>query len=137
LVAPFHGVNAGSNPAGDAILINDLDANPTNLQCACGAKKNLDKAEFHLTCFNLRNAVASTYFFFSAKYGGRYFARGGEVQTLEGAWSPRNIIIVEFRSMEQARAWYQSPENASALEVRDVALERDQRQLKFPTGTNS
>jgi len=29
-MAPFHGVNAGSNPAGDAILINDLDANTTN-----------------------------------------------------------------------------------------------------------
>jgi len=60
-----------------------------------------------------------------AKYGGRYLARGGEVQTLEGAWNPRNIIIVEFRSMEQARAWYQSPEYASALDVRDVALEHN------------
>jgi uncharacterized protein (DUF1330 family) len=39
--------------------------------------------------------------------------------------NPRNIIIVEFRSMEQARAWYQSPEYASALEVRDVTLERN------------
>jgi uncharacterized protein (DUF1330 family) len=57
--------------------------------------------------------------------GERYFARGGEVQTLEGAWNPRNIIIVEFRSMMQARAWYQSPEYGSALEVRDVALERN------------
>lgn len=60
-----------------------------------------------------------------AKYGGRYLARGGEVQTLEGAWNPRNIIVVEFRSIEQTRAWYQSPEYASALEVRDVALERN------------
>ena len=60
-----------------------------------------------------------------AQYGGRYLVRGGEVQTLEGAWNPRDIIIVEFRSMEQARAWYQSPEYASALEVRDVALKRN------------
>ena len=60
-----------------------------------------------------------------AKYGGRNLARGGEIQAVEGVWNPQNIIIVEFQSMEQARAWYQSPEYASALEARDVALERN------------
>jgi uncharacterized protein (DUF1330 family) len=60
-----------------------------------------------------------------AKYGGRYLARGGEIQALEGVWNPRNIIVVEFPSMEQARAWYTSPEYASALEVHDIALERN------------
>src|SRR5271168_2881476 len=60
-----------------------------------------------------------------AKYGGRYLARGGEIQALEGVWNPRNIIIVEFPSLEQARAWYTSPEYSSALEVRDIALERN------------
>jgi uncharacterized protein (DUF1330 family) len=58
------------------------------------------------------------------KYGGRYLARGGEVQTLEGTWSPQTIIIVEFPSLEQARTWYRSPEYASALEMRDAALSR-------------
>ena len=60
-----------------------------------------------------------------AKYGGRYLARGGEIQALEGLWNPRNIIIIEFSSMEQARAWYASPEYATALEVHDIALERN------------
>jgi uncharacterized protein (DUF1330 family) len=60
-----------------------------------------------------------------AKYGGKYLARGGEVQALEGTWSPRTIIIVEFPSREQARAWYSSPEYASALELRDAALRRN------------
>jgi len=59
------------------------------------------------------------------KYGGRYLARGGEIQALEGAWNPQNIVVVEFPGIEQARAWYTSPEYASALEVRDIALERD------------
>jgi uncharacterized protein (DUF1330 family) len=59
------------------------------------------------------------------KHGGRYLARGGEVQALEGVWNPRNIVIVEFHSMERARAWYTSPEYASALEVHDIALERN------------
>ena len=59
------------------------------------------------------------------KYGGRYLVRGGEVQTLEGVWIPRTIIVVEFANLEQARAWYRSPEYASALEVRDAALSRN------------
>jgi len=60
-----------------------------------------------------------------AQYGGRYLARGGAIEPLEGTWDPRAIIIVEFLSMEQARAWYGSPEYASALEVRDAALSRN------------
>jgi uncharacterized protein (DUF1330 family) len=60
-----------------------------------------------------------------ATYGGKYLARGGEVQALEGTWSPRTFIIVEFPSGEQARAWYGSPEYASALELRDAALSRN------------
>jgi uncharacterized protein (DUF1330 family) len=59
-----------------------------------------------------------------AQHGGKYLARGGRVESLEGAWSPRAIIIVEFPSLEQARAWYGSPEYAFALEVRDEALSR-------------
>ena len=60
-----------------------------------------------------------------ARHGGRYLARGGAVEALEGAWEPRNVIIVEFPSVEQARAWYSSPEYAHALEVRDKALSRN------------
>jgi uncharacterized protein (DUF1330 family) len=60
-----------------------------------------------------------------AKYGGRYLIRGGEVQTLEGSWNPKNIVVAEFPSPEQARAWYQSQEYARALEVRDRALRRN------------
>jgi len=99
------------------------------------AQTNLPEKEIAITAYlisdlTVRNAeVFQTYRSRAAEaianYGGRYLARGGEVQTLEGAWNPRDIIIVEFRSMEQARAWYQSPEYASALEVRDVALKRN------------
>ena len=59
------------------------------------------------------------------KYGGRYLARGGEIQALEGSWHPGNIVVVEFPDLGQARAWCTSPEYASALKVRDIALERD------------
>ena len=60
-----------------------------------------------------------------AKHGERYLARGGNIEALEGTWRPRMIIIVEFPSMEQARAWYRSPEYAAALALREAALERD------------
>jgi uncharacterized protein (DUF1330 family) len=60
-----------------------------------------------------------------AKFGGRYLARGGEIEWLEGSWTPRVIIIVEFPSLERARAWYASPDYAHALEVRDQALSRN------------
>jgi len=59
------------------------------------------------------------------QYGGKYLARGGAVEALEGAWNPRVIIIVEFPTAEQARAWYRSPEYAEALKVRDKALSRN------------
>jgi uncharacterized protein (DUF1330 family) len=60
-----------------------------------------------------------------AQYGGRYLARGGAISPLEGDWTPRTIIIVEFPSADQARTWYASPEYASVLEMRDEALSRN------------
>ena len=58
-------------------------------------------------------------------YGGRYLARLGEVQALEGSWNPNMIVIVEFPNLEQARAWYRSPEYAFALQMHDKALSRN------------
>ena len=59
------------------------------------------------------------------KFGGRYLARLGEIQTLEGTWNPKMMVIAEFPSLERAREWYRSPEYARALEVRDEALSRN------------
>lgn len=58
------------------------------------------------------------------RYGGRYLARSGTIEPVEGDWRPQAIIIVEFPSMERAREWYRSPEYAEALKVRGAALER-------------
>jgi uncharacterized protein (DUF1330 family) len=58
------------------------------------------------------------------QYGGRYLARGGTIDAVEGGWAPKNIVIVEFPSMAQARAWYRSPEYAAALKIRQHALDR-------------
>jgi uncharacterized protein (DUF1330 family) len=69
-----------------------------------------------------------------AQYGGRYIVRGASIETVEGAPSDRRLVIVEFPSMEAARAWYGSPEYAAALAVRRDAL---QRRLIFVEGVGS
>ncbi len=43
-------------------------------------------------------------------YGGRYLARGGKNEVLEGSWQPKRLVILEFASSEKARAWLNSPE---------------------------
>ena len=60
-----------------------------------------------------------------ARYGGRYIVRGGNVQAVEGDWSPKIFVIVEFPTLQRMREWYASPEYAEALKVRGAALERD------------
>jgi uncharacterized protein (DUF1330 family) len=47
------------------------------------------------------------------KYQGRPLIRGGAHEALEGEARPRNVVI-EFDSMEQARAYYHSPEYQDA-----------------------
>jgi uncharacterized protein (DUF1330 family) len=53
-----------------------------------------------------------------ALYGGKYVARGGKNETLEGDWQPNRLVILEFPSMEQAKAWLNSPEYAPARAMR-------------------
>jgi uncharacterized protein (DUF1330 family) len=43
-------------------------------------------------------------------YGGRYIARGGKVETLEGDWNPSRFVMLEFDSVPQAKAWWSSEE---------------------------
>ena len=38
-----------------------------------------------------------------AAHGGRYIARGGKVETLEGSWKPARFVLLEFPSMDHAR----------------------------------
>jgi uncharacterized protein (DUF1330 family) len=53
-----------------------------------------------------REAAAPTV----AVHGGRYLVRGGAVHTLEGAWQPERITVLEFDTVERARAWWDSAE---------------------------
>ena len=55
-----------------------------------------------------------------AKYGGRYLARGGEVEQLEGTWMPNRLVILEFPSLARAREWWASVEYAPAKALRQA-----------------
>ena len=54
-----------------------------------------------------------------AAYGGRYLARGGATEVLEGSWSPRRCVILEFPSMAQLKAWWDSPEYQPLRTIRE------------------
>jgi uncharacterized protein (DUF1330 family) len=53
-----------------------------------------------------------------AAYGGRYLARGGETEVLEGDWLPKRFVILEFPDARQARAWWSSSEYGEAKKLR-------------------
>ena len=56
-----------------------------------------------------------------AAYGGKFLARGGRTETLEGEWEPNRIIVLEFESAEQAKAWWSSQEYAAPKQLRQSA----------------
>jgi uncharacterized protein (DUF1330 family) len=55
-------------------------------------------------------------------HGGRYVARGGELDVLEGDWDPTRLVILEFDDLETARRWYRSPEYQEAKRLREGAV---------------
>ena len=54
------------------------------------------------------------------QHGGRFLVRGGDPQTVEGDWAPSRIVVLEFPSEEQARAWYDSAEYQEILPIREA-----------------
>jgi uncharacterized protein (DUF1330 family) len=56
-----------------------------------------------------------------AAAGGRFVVRGGELAVLEGDWSPKRLVVVEFDDLETARRFYESPEYQEAIKLREGA----------------
>lgn len=56
-----------------------------------------------------------------AKFGGRFIARGGQTEVLEGDDKPGRVVIVEFPDAAQARKWYSSVEYTEAKKIRQEA----------------
>lgn len=56
-----------------------------------------------------------------ARFGGRFLVRGGEAVTLEGPPETLRIVLIEFPSLDLARAFYASPEYQAVKALRDGA----------------
>jgi uncharacterized protein (DUF1330 family) len=57
------------------------------------------------------------------RFGGRFRARGGELEVLEGEWPWPRLVIIEFESREAAHRFYDSPEYRKVLPLRQGASE--------------
>jgi uncharacterized protein (DUF1330 family) len=55
-------------------------------------------------------------------HGGKLLARTNNIDVRESThgvgWKPSRILIIEFPSMEDAKAWYESPEYQEILPIR-------------------
>lgn len=58
-----------------------------------------------------------------AKYGGKYLSRGGATTALEGTWTPKRFVILEFADADTAQRWWDSPEYAEAKALRQSCAE--------------
>lgn len=54
-------------------------------------------------------------------FDGKFLVRGGATDTLEGDWKPGRIVILEFPSLEKAKAWWSSAGYAPAKAIRQSA----------------
>ena len=52
------------------------------------------------------------------KYGGKYIVRGGPVETLEGDWKPKRIVVLEFESAHRAKEWLNCEEYRQPRKMR-------------------
>ena len=60
-----------------------------------------------------------------AQYGGRYLARGGATEKLEGGLEPKRVVVIAFESADRARAWWASSEYAGPKVVRQSSARSD------------
>jgi uncharacterized protein (DUF1330 family) len=59
------------------------------------------------------------------QYGGKYLARGGKVEHLEGDVTPNRMVITVWESFEAALRWYNSPEYTELRAIREKASTGD------------
>ena len=51
-------------------------------------------------------------------HGGKFVARGGEIEVRLGDWNPKRIAILRFDSLQQVHAWLESPEYTALDDIR-------------------
>ncbi len=65
-----------------------------------------------------------------AAFGGSYVTRGAVGEFMEGEPNTRRITIIQFDSLAQAKAWYDSPEYRPLRELRMRAARSTLRMIE-------
>jgi uncharacterized protein (DUF1330 family) len=58
-------------------------------------------------------------------YGGRFIVRGGATECVEGSWDVDRTVVIEFPSIQQARAWYHGDDYQQLAAIRREASTAD------------
>jgi uncharacterized protein (DUF1330 family) len=64
------------------------------------------------------------------RHGGKFLVKGGKAEWIEGTGSDRNVIV-EFESVEAAKAWYNSDDYQAIL---PIALANSKRTMVLVEG---
>jgi uncharacterized protein (DUF1330 family) len=56
-----------------------------------------------------------------AEHGAEVLVRGGRIEPLEGGWAPQRVVVLKFKDLAAARAYYDSETYTQAREVREGA----------------
>ena len=51
-------------------------------------------------------------------HGGKFVVRGGDLDVIEGDWTPARLAVLLFESAARAREWLSSPEYNELNEIR-------------------
>jgi uncharacterized protein (DUF1330 family) len=60
-----------------------------------------------------------------ARFGGRYLARGGAAEVLEGERRLKRTVLLEFPDMATLKAFYGSPEYQPLLALRQMSSQSE------------
>ena len=53
-----------------------------------------------------------------AAHGGSFLVRSSDVETFQGGWTPKRLVVLEFDNLESARGFLYSDEYGALDEVR-------------------
>lgn len=58
-----------------------------------------------------------------AAHGGKVVVYDTATEAVEGQWHGNQTVVVQFDTVEAARAWHESPEYAEARKLREAAAD--------------
>lgn len=60
------------------------------------------------------------------KHGGKFIVRRGKMEKLEGKEAlPNVVVVIEFPSAEKAKAWYNDPDYAPMIKLRQTGSDAE------------